>query len=500
MADNDRAGIHLGFYSKALKDDTRPLSLLGVEGREEISRLFEFDLLLYRRGEPLEDEQLVALVTEPCVVALGSRKSDVVHGVLSHIEHVGGARNKGNYYRARLVPYVSLLSLGRRSAIYQDTNIPDMVTSILTSYGLSQGKSFDMRVNEQGKSPKHEYVVQYEESDWDFIQRWLEREGFFYWFTHAATGVVLVLADANGDATPIESPAKIGFREKNTMSSGGDASIWNFRVRQQRVPAQVTLVDYNYRRPLDMLISSKKVDDHGFGHVFLYGDHFKDPDVGGLWARIRSEELASDKHTVSGMTDCARMRVGYSFELENHYHGAYDIQYLVTALEVSAGVPTNFADFDADHQPAPRPYQAKFRAQPLDVPFRPKRRTAWPKIYGFVSGHVDADTSGDYAQIDDKGRYKVKMTWDVGTHKGLASSRWIRMAQNYAGSGYGNHKPLHKGTEVLIAHTDGDPDRPVIVGAVPNFVTPSPVVSGNASQSVNLTASGIRVEQEDLQK
>ncbi len=74
------------------------------------------------------------------------------------------------------------------------------------------------------------------------------------------------------------------------------------------------------------------------------------------------------------------------------------------------------------------------------------------------------------------------------------------MAQAYAGAGYGMHFPLHKGTEVLISHNDGDPDRPIIVGCVPNPQTPSPVVAGNATQSVIDTASGIRVELEDLQR
>ena len=56
---------------------------------------------------------------------------------------------------------------------------------------------------------------------------------------------------------------------------------------------------------------------------------------------------------------------------------------------------------------------------------------------------------------------------------------------------------VSQGTEVLIAHLDGDPDRPVIVGAVPHAATPSPVNVGNATQSVIQTATGIRVEMED---
>jgi type VI secretion system secreted protein VgrG len=59
--------------------------------------------------------------------------------------------------------------------------------------------------------------------------------------------------------------------------------------------------------------------------------------------------------------------------------------------------------------------------------------------------------------------------------------------------------PLHCGAEVLVAHVNGDPDRPVLVGAVPNPATKSPSIDANATQSVVRTASGIHIEHEDRQ-
>ncbi len=287
------------------------------------------------------------------------------------------------------------------------------------------------------------------------------------------------------------------FAKRTTLAAkDGAPTIWSLNVRQQRVQESVTLVDYNYRRPLDMLIATKPVDAKGYGAVFHYGDHFKDKTVGGEWAAIRAEELSVDRHRVSGSTDCPHLRVGHTFDLENHYFAAYDGKYLVTSVEVSAGDPVGS---NGDVANSTRTFEARFTAIPIAVQFRAKQATPWPRIHGVMNAHVEADTSGDYAQIDDKGRYKLKMPFDVGTNKGLASSRWIRMAQSYAGAGYGQHFPLHKGTEVLVVHIDGDPDRPIIAGAVPNEVTPSPVVKGNATRSVLQTASGICVELEDLQ-
>jgi type VI secretion system secreted protein VgrG len=74
------------------------------------------------------------------------------------------------------------------------------------------------------------------------------------------------------------------------------------------------------------------------------------------------------------------------------------------------------------------------------------------------------------------------------------------MAQHYSGAGYGSHFPLHKGAEVIIVHVDGNPDRPIIVASVPNPSTLTPSTAQSATQSVIQTASGIRIEMEDLQK
>src|SRR5262249_23709591 len=145
-------------------------------------------------------------------------------------------------------------------------------------------------------------------------------------------------------------------------------------------------------------------------------------------------------------------------------------KYLITAIEHRVGFPVLWDGDGSDGEAgeAPQRYAARFEAIPLGVEFRPERVTPWPTIHGTMHAQIDADTSGQYASIDAEGRYKVRMPYDMNLNKGGKASRWIRMAQPYAGAGYGQHHPLHKGTEVLITHIDGDPDRPIITGAVPN--------------------------------
>jgi hypothetical protein len=80
--------------------------------------------------------------------------------------------------------------------------------------------------------------------------------------------------------------------------------------------------------------------------------------------------------------------------------------------------------------------------------------------------------------------------------EGLASAR-VRMMQPYAGKGRGMQFPMAKGTEVLLTFVDGDPDRPLIAGAINTAAAPGPVTADNQTESVIQTGGNNRIRMED---
>ena len=113
---------------------------------------------------------------------------------------------------------------------------------------------------------------------------------------------------------------------------------------------------------------------------------------------------------------------------------------------------------------------------------------------------IDGKENGMAAPIDEQGRYKVIFAWDTKSKQpGGFSSVPMRRIQMANGPEFGMHLPIHVGTEVMISHLDGDPDRPVIVGSVPNSDVPSPVVEGNATQAIFRTKANITLLFEDDQ-
>jgi type VI secretion system secreted protein VgrG len=475
------------FTSDALEKDK--VRVISIDGVERLGQLYEFRVRFQHDPGPVTESVLDKLLLSPCTFTLGPNADEVINGIVREVETFEVPEGDAAIYEVVVVPTVWLLTVSKISRVYQKMSVADMATDILSRYSLSVGEHFDLR---NLPSDKREFCIQYHESDWDFLQRWFEHEGFFYWFEHSDSGETLVVADSNQSTKPISGDASLPYQEFGGLNRGTD-SVYHWRSVRKRIPAHVVLKDYNDQKPLLPLVGKADADRKGgFGVFFEYGDHFDTPAAGNVLAKKRAERLLTEQITRFGVTDCVRFHVGHSFTLTGNYDDAQNGQYLITAIKHHVGeIPARRSESKAVG------YRATFEAIPLAVQFRPERRTEWPCIHGVMHGHIDSDSSGEFSTLDPQSRYKVRFLFDSSGKSGDSCSTWIRMAQPYAGSGYGSHHPLHKGTEVVVAFYDGDPDRPLIVGAVANAITPGPSVAANASQSVVKTASGIRFTMDD---
>ena len=111
-------------------------------------------------------------------------------------------------------------------------------------------------------------------------------------------------------------------------------------------------------------------------------------------------------------------------------------------------------------------YSHTFTAIPAQLAYRPERTTPRPHIAGTLPARVTAAENCTYAYIDDMGRYRVKLPFDLDEWSPGGESRPVRLAKPYAGPEYGIHFPLHEGTEVMLSFVQGNPDRPYISGVM----------------------------------
>jgi type VI secretion system secreted protein VgrG len=100
---------------------------------------------------------------------------------------------------------------------------------------------------------------------------------------------------------------------------------------------------------------------------------------------------------------------------------------------------------------------------------------------------VVVGTSGQEIFTDKYGRVKVQFFWDRQGQDDPNSSCWVSVGTPWAGAQWGAIHIPRVGQEVIVAFLEGDPDRPIIVGAVYNANNMPPYTLPD-----NMTQSGIR--------
>ena len=480
------------FVSSTLADDT--FYVVSFHGKEAVSSLYEYDITLASEDPDID---LKEVLKNPALLTFLREDAEFpVHGMLSTFEELHEMEDLV-FYRAVLVPRLWQTSLYLHNQVFLDKSVPEIIEDVLKQAGFT---SRDYVFKLAGEYKRREYVCQYRETHLDFISRLMEHSGIYYFFQQGDDGERLVLTDTLDAHEDCPGDDLLYYSPPSGLVPAQEELVWAFRCSQKILPRKVILKDYNYRKPsLDMKAEAPVDPSDGRGEVFIYGEHFKDPDEGKALARIRAQEIAAREKIFQGESSYLGLRPGYLFRLEDHFRDAFNRRYLLLEVEhfgTQAGEETA-AGAGGTELEEELVYRNRFKAIPAEVQFRPERKTPKPRFYGAMNAKVDAAGDGKYAEIDKWGRYKMKLPFDLSDKKEGKASRWMRMSEPYAGADYGMHFPLHKGTEVIYTCVDGDPDRPIISGAVPNPETKSPVTADNQTQSIIKTASDNAVIMED---
>lgn len=502
------------FTSKAVDDDK--LQITRLEGHEQISAPYSFVLELASQDNALDfakllEERATIHIKKPVKTAGSSTLAVTtlkIHGWLASFEQVG-KELEWVKYRAVLVPGLWKAGLTKNSAVFQDTHVIDMVKDILTKDAWGYKLSVDIsKVKDKG--PKREYIAQYQESDLDFIQRWLEHEGIYYYFVQEDDEEKLVFASRKEGYGSMVGDNTLRYKPRTsegTAVEGGDSEsagddwfkeevVTDFSCKVSQLPRKVILKDYNWKDPKADMLCEANVHDKGIGNFFEYNNHYSTKDEGNYLARVRAEALLCRQEVFRGRSEGRGFRAGLVFKLDEHFRGAFNQEYLLTQVTHEATQALGLGSGSGSGAT----YFNTFAAIPASRSYRPERVAKWPEIKGVMHATVDGGDAGTpYAQVDDKGRYKVRLGFDKGSSSAGQASKYVRKQEPYAGPNQGMHFPLLKGSEVMVTHIDGNPDRPVITGAVFNGDNASVVSNQNPTQNRIATPGGTQILMDDTQ-
>lgn len=485
----NQGDVELRLSSKHFDCDN--LRLHRLEATERMSQLYELSLEVVAVGDPLD---LDAVTGSELEVALheGDQVLRRFSGMVTRVEE---RRSLGKQvertmhpYRLVVHPTLFLATLVETLDIHLDTTLPAILEQKLALFDLAPGTGSMLTL--EHAYPEREMTVQYRETDLAFMSRLCEHWGVFFFFDHGNEQRV-VFADSRDGYLPLPGDDdKVAFHER-----GDDQGIYEIELARQVIPSHYVSRDYNDQTPALELQKEVTLEEGFGGGVIEYGADYRTADQGERIVAVRSEERLATERVLRGKSVEPRFAPGFVFELEGHprHHGGY----LLTEVVHRAVQPV-----EGWGEPEGKHYENRFTAIPSARTYRPPRITPVPRVHGLVSGIVET-AQGDlekYAKIDEQGRYTVRFLFDTAGPGERKASCPVRMMQPLAGPNYGVHFPLKPGTEVTIAFLDGNPDRPVITGAVPNPITPTPVNAPVSTKSRIKTRSGIVIEFEDANR
>jgi type VI secretion system secreted protein VgrG len=470
----------------AFPHDDGPKSELLVnklDATEGLSRDFEFTVELLSNNALLELKDLQGKLLAVELVR-HDRKMRYFSGYVFSFRLVradGGIA----FYEAKLGPWLKYLALRKDCFLFHEATLYEQTSSIFRDYLAHP----EWEVHCRGQDLAMTAACQFNESDYNYLSRRWEAAGWYYTYEHTAKGHKLILSDDSTSAQPMDG-VEVEFQRDTGAFEENAIGEWSAVRHIVSTSASLSSFDFKSPRAVHVGIPTRNqqgavLGEEAYEYAGAYG--FKTIRDGERQAVLRMEEIEHSGKLFEGAGNNRSMAPGRWFRLTNHFDGgsAEDREFLMIDVRHSA---TN--NYDADEASPPH-YENRITCIRKIIPWRPGRgfNSVEPKIHGLQTAIV-VGPKGEEIHTDEYGRVKVQFHWDRAGQMDERSSAWLRVATPWAGPNFGLTSIPRVGTEVVVQFLDGNPDRGLVTGMVPNAHNMPPWdLPENKTQSGILTRS-----------
>ncbi|PHM50412.1 type VI secretion system tip protein VgrG [Xenorhabdus miraniensis] len=419
---------------------------------EHFSQPFQLEVGL-ASADPAIDFPAVLDRSATLTITQDGVESRSITGIVASFEQ-GNTGLHQTTYQMSIRPDLWRTTLRQNSRIFQQQDIATIVTTILKEHGIR-----DVVFSLRHPHPEREFCVQYQESDFAFLQRLTAEEGIFYFFECGNGRNTLVFADDAGSVPPgIVIPYQPG--EDSTL---GEPSVGSLTCSAQVRPAQVELKDYTFKNPawpaeFRAQMKEETLQEMYYEH-YDYPGRFKDEAHGKDFTRYRLEALRNNAMTGQGSGNAIAIQPGKLFTLSNHPRADLNQPWQVVSASHTGSQPQALETANSgtgttlhSHFHFIR-HNQHWRPAPL-----PKPVIDGPQIAKVVG------PAGEEIFCDQYGRIRLQFPWDRYGKSDDQSSCWIRVTQPWAGQGWGMLAIPRIGQEVVVDFLHGDPDQPIVTG------------------------------------
>ncbi len=420
---------------------------------QSLSSLFSLDLsLVSQQFLSLEFQQILDKMAY-LTIWQGDDVQRRVKGVVTWFELGENDKNQ-KLYSMKVCPPLWRTGLRQNFRIFQNEDIESILGTILQENGVTEWSPLFSEPH-----PSREFCVQYGETDYDFLCRMAAEEGIFFYEEHAqkSTDQSLVLCDT---VRYLPESFEIPWNP-NTRTEVSTLCISQFRYSAQIRPSSVVTKDYTFKRPgwAGRFDQEGQYQDYQRTQyeVYDYPGRFKGAH-GQNFARWQMDGWRNNAEVARGTSRSPEIWPGRRIVLTGHPQANLNREWQVVASELHGEQPQAVPG----RRGSGTTLDNHFAVIPADRTWRPQ-----PLLKPLVDGPQSAVVTGPAGEeifCDEHGRVRVKFNWDRYNPSNQDSSCWIRVAQAWAGTGFGNLAIPRVGQEVIVDFLNGDPDQPIIMG------------------------------------
>jgi len=457
-APSPRALLPEVHYTLELRDHPHAWQVRRVELREALSAPYTLRVELLCEDPDLDPDALLGADARLTLARADDHHRDVL-GLVLRVEQLG-RRDERRSLRLEIGPALALCAHRLDTRAWQRRSALQIVQEVLDPALSAHGRRLRLDLDPD-TCPPREYCVQYRESDLDFIRRLLHEEGVAFRFEHAGDAETLVLVDASARC-PELGPFPLVPRA---------ATVAAAEAVEHLQPSRALGSTGVLQRDWVALLAADAPFTHSHDHDprdqpgprrlrFEHDDRrLDDPDDGARRARHKLEQHAIQRQLARGASDIVRFCPGQRFTLLDPPAG----DHLLLAVEHHGDITLSPA------------YHNTFTSVRATLPLRPAlgEPAPRPRVHGPHTAIV-VGPEGEEIHTDEHGRIRVRFHWDRQSDDEHGSC-WVRVAQTWAGAGWGAVFIPRVGMEVVVQFLDGDPDRPLVVGCVYNSLSTPPV-------------------------
>jgi type VI secretion system secreted protein VgrG len=430
------------------------LQPVALRASEAISSPFAFWVQMVSEQADIDPDKL--LYQPACVTVHRTRSGDRhFHGVVRSFTS-GERRNGTNYYEAELVPRWWFASQTTDCRVFHSMSAIDIIKQLFDENGVT-----DKRYSLQGSSPVRDFVLQYNETDFDFATRLMEEEGCYYFFEHAEDKHTIVLADANTAFAFLANP-KVNVTE----TGGGIDGVWGWHRIASTAVGKVTTNDYDMLNPGTAVTGTQATILKAAGaakrDVFEWPALTKLASVAGSRARLRQEAAEAQSSLFAGTSHDHQFVPGAKFTMQTGPFVTGDAgDYVIRSVTHEATDEVHGAGAGIST------YSNHFTAFASKVTWRQPVVVPRPSMAGLYTAVV-VGPAGEEIFTDKYGRIKVCFHFDHAVDATADTTIWLRVMQPWSGNAWGIQTIPRVGSEVAVAFVDGDLDYPLVIGSVYN--------------------------------